>query len=138
MKKYNIFLLMALAVALTGCDKFLDRKPLDQSSATNYLANQQEMETGLNGVYASNFWVLANNTPLLFAVEASTDLAIKRGGNAEDLAAMGDGGPFVINNALVNTCWSQAYKLVRRMFRPLSTAVFELRPWCCVPGHTCT
>ena len=114
MKKIYMLPLFLLLMGAVGCQKFLDRKPLDASSATNFLSNQTEMEQGLNGVYASSMWVLANNTPLLFAVESSTDMAIKRTGNSEDLVAMGEAGPFLLNNGLVNTCWSQAYRLVQR------------------------
>jgi hypothetical protein len=114
MKKLIYFSFLTLLLGTAGCSKFLDRKPLDASSSTNFLANQEEMELSLNGVYGAAFWAFPNNTPLLFAVEASTDLAIKRGGNAEDAVAMGDGGPFLFNNALVNTCWSQAFRLIQR------------------------
>jgi hypothetical protein len=114
MKKYIIILLSISAVSLMSCQKFLDRKPLDASSSSTFLSNQSEMEQGLIGTYASAMWVFPNNTPLPFAIEASTDLAMKRGANAEDLIAMGDGGPFVINNSLTSTCWNQAYKLVQR------------------------
>ena len=114
MKKYIIILLSLSAVAISSCKKFLDRKPLDASSSSTFLSNQSEMEQGLIGTYASAMWVFPNNTPLHFAVEATTDIAMKRGGNAEDLIAMGDGGPFVINNSLTTTCWNQAYKLVQR------------------------
>jgi hypothetical protein len=120
MKKILIPGLLALLLGAAGCDKFLDRKPLDQSSATNFLSNKDEMEQGLTGVYAAAFWMFPNNTPLLYAVEASTDLAMKRGGNAEDFVAMGDGGPFLVNNALVNTCWSQAFRLIQRANQQLS------------------
>ena len=99
---------------LSGCKKFLDRKPLDASTASTFLSNQPEMEQGLNGVYASAFWVMPNNTPLLFAIETTTDVAIKRTGNAEDQVAMGDGGPFLISNSLTTTAWNQAFKLVQR------------------------
>jgi len=114
MKKIIYLPLLLVLLASGGCEKFLDRKPLDASSASNFLSNQDEMEQSLNGVYASAFWVFPNNTPLLFAVEASTDLAMKRGGNDEDRVALGDGGPFIVNNSLVNTCWSQAFKLIQR------------------------
>lgn len=114
MKKIIYIPIVLLAIAAGGCNKFLDRKPLDASSASNFLSNQDEMEQSLNGVYAAAFWVFPNNTPLLFAVEASTDIALKRGGNQEDVAALGDAGPFLVNNTLVNTCWSQGYKLVQR------------------------
>jgi hypothetical protein len=114
MKKIIYISILVVLFGSIGCSKFLDRKPLDASSSTNFLFNQEEMELSLNGVYGAAFWAFPNNTPLLFAVEASTDLAIKRGGNAEDAVAMGDGGPFLVNNALVNTCWNQAFKLVQR------------------------
>lgn len=114
MKKYIILPLLLSIIAISGCKKFLDRKPLDASTASTFLSNQAEMEQGLNGVYASAFWVMPNNTPLLFAIESSTDIAIKRTGNAEDQVAMGDGGPFLISNSLTTTAWNQAYKLVQR------------------------
>lgn len=107
-------LTLALLAGVTGCDKFLDRKPLDASSSSNFLTNAEEMELGLNGVYAAAFWIFPNNTPLMYAVESSTDIAMKRGGNAEDFVALGDAGPFLLNNALVNTCWSQAFRLIQR------------------------
>jgi hypothetical protein len=114
MKKQLLLLLPILALSFSACQKFLDRKPLDASSATTFLSNQAEMEQGLTGVYASSMWVIANNTPMLFEIEASTDMAMKRGGNASDLIAMGDGGPFLVTNAVTVNAWNQAYKLVQR------------------------
>jgi hypothetical protein len=114
MKKYIFILLSTAALGFSACQKFLDRKPLDASSASNFLSNQAEMEQGLIGVYASSMWVFPNNTPLLFAIESTTDMAMKRGGNAEDLIAMGDGGPFLVNNSVTTTAWNQAYRLVQR------------------------
>ena len=114
MKNIIYILLTTLVIMVSGCDKFLDRKPLDASSSSTYMINQAEMEQALTGVYASALWTFPNNTPLLFAVESSTDIAMKRGGNAEDLVAMGEAGPFLINNFLVNTCWNAAYRQVNR------------------------
>ncbi len=114
--KKNILTLLSITtvIALSSCNKFLDKKPLDASSSSTFLSNQSEMEQGLIGTYASAMWVFPNNTPLLFAVESSTDIAMKRGGNAEDNIAMGDAGPFLFNNSVPSTCWNQAYKLVQR------------------------
>ena len=114
MKK--IFLIIAVSAAglLAGCKKFLDRQPLDSSSSATFLATESEMELGLTGVYAASFFQFPNNTPLIFDIETCTDLAIRRTGNAEDQIAMGDAGPFLINNSLTTTAWSQAYKLVSR------------------------
>jgi hypothetical protein len=113
MKKI-IYLPLALALFTgAGCDKFLDRKPLDGASAATYLQTQDEMELSLTGVYASSMWVFPNNTPYFFALESATDMAIKRGGNAEDQVAMGEGF-FFINNALANTAWSAGYRQIQR------------------------
>jgi len=115
MKKYIITIFTITSViALSSCNKFLDRKPLDASASSTFLSNQSEMEQGLIGTYASAMWVFPNNTPLLFAVESSTDMAMKRGGNAEDNIAMGDAGPFLFNNSVPVICWNQAYRLVQR------------------------
>ena len=114
MKKQLLLLLPVLALSFSACQKFLDRKPLDASSATTFLSNQAEMEQGLTGVYASSMWVIANNIPMLFEIEATTDMAMKRGGNPSDLIAMGDGGPFLVTNAVTVSAWNQAYKLVQR------------------------
>lgn len=114
MKKISSILFLTAVVALSGCNKFLDRQPLDSASSATFMQTEEEMNLALNGVYAASFWQFPNNTPLLFAIESTTDLAIKRTGNAEDQVAMGDGGPFLIGNSLPGTSWNQAYKLVTR------------------------
>jgi len=114
MKKIILLLVPIAVIGLSSCQKFLDRKPLDASSAATFLSNQAEMEQGLNGVYAAGMWVMFSNTPLLFEIEASTDLAMKRVGNASDQVAMGDGGPFLITNSMTITAWNQAFRLVQR------------------------
>lgn len=124
MKKIYLLPLLLLMIGAGGCKKFLDRKPLDQSSATNFLSNQTEMEQGLTGVYGAAMWVFPNNTPLMYAVEASTDLAIKRVGNAEDFVALGEAGPFLLNNDLVNRCWNQAFRLIQRANQQLQQMPF--------------
>lgn len=113
MKKYLFLALIPLLFMVSSCEKFLDRKPLDASSVTTFLSNEAEMELGLNGVYASGMWVVANNTPMLFSIEATTDLAMNRGGTAPDLIALGEGS-FSVSNSITTTAWSQAYKLVQR------------------------
>ena len=110
----------AMIALFSGCKKFLDRKPLDQSATTTFLSNAEEMELGLNGVYATALWQFPNNTPLLWAIEATTDIGIRRTGNADDQIAMGDAGPFLISNSLTTTAWGQEYKLVARANQQLA------------------
>lgn len=114
MKKIFIITAFALAVAAAGCKKFLDRKPLDASASSTFLSNEAEMDLGVTGVYASAFWAVANNVPLLYSIESTTDLALRRTGNAEDQIAMGDAGPFLVSNGLTVVAWNQEYKLVAR------------------------
>ena len=97
----------ALTAILSGCNKFLDRKPLDASAASTFMSNEAEMDQGLTGVYASAFWSIANNVPLMFSIESTTDLAIRRTGNSEDQVAMGDAGPFLVSNGLTVIAWNQ-------------------------------
>ncbi|NDF99504.1 MAG: RagB/SusD family nutrient uptake outer membrane protein, partial [Chitinophagia bacterium] len=108
MKKISSILMLTALLGVAGCSKFLDRQPLDSSSSATFMQSEEEMNLALNGVYAAAFWQFPNNTPLLFAIESSTDLAIKRTGNAEDQVAMGDGGPFLISNTLPGNSWQQA------------------------------
>lgn len=117
MKK--IFIGIAAIALFSGCKKFLDRKPLDASATTTFLSNAEEMELGLNGVYAGAFWQFPNNTPLLGAIEATTDVGIRRTGNADDQIAMGDAGPFLISNSLTVTAWQQEFRLVARASQQL-------------------
>ena len=112
MKQILYLTIVTTLLVFSGCDDFLDRQPLDSLSSETFYQTEAEMDLGLNGVYAASFWVFPNNMPLLWAIESSTDIALKRVGNAEDLIAAGDGGPFLINNSLTTTAWSQAYKLV--------------------------
>jgi starch-binding outer membrane protein, SusD/RagB family len=113
MKKIFYIPILILPFLIGGCKKYLDRKPLDASAGTTFFTNQDEMDQSLNGVYASTLWTFPNNTPLLFAIEASTDIAIRRDQNAEDFIALGDGS-FFNNNAIVSSSWGQAYRLVQR------------------------
>jgi hypothetical protein len=112
MKKIFFLSVFASLILFSACNKFLDRQPLDSLSSETFFQTEAEMELGLNGVYAASFWAFPNNMPLLWAIETTTDVALKRVGNAEDQIAAGDGGPFLINNSLTTTAWSQAYKLV--------------------------
>ena len=94
MKKIFFLSVFASLILFSACNKFLDRQPLDSLSSETFFQTEAEMELGLNGVYAASFWAFPNNMPLLWAIETTTDVALKRVGNAEDQIAAGDGGPF--------------------------------------------
>ncbi|MHA4844141.1 RagB/SusD family nutrient uptake outer membrane protein [Flavitalea antarctica] len=123
MKKILSISLLAAVTLLYGCKKFLDRKPLDASAASTFLTNEAEMDLGLTGVYASAFWAVANNVPLMYSIESTTDLAIRRTGNAEDQIALGNAGPFLVSNGITVVAWDQEYKLVARANQQLQGMV---------------
>jgi len=112
MKKLIFLSVFATLIIFSGCEKFLDRQPLDSLSSETFYQTEAEMELGLNGVYTASFWVFPNYLPLLWAIETTTDIALRRTGTPEDLIAAGDGGPFLINNLLTTMAWDQAYRLV--------------------------
>ena len=114
MKNIFTIALITCTALLAGCSKFLDRKPLDASASSTFLSNEAEMDIGLTGVYAGAFWAVANNIPLMYSIESTTDLALRRTGNAEDQIAMGDAGPFLVSNGITTIAWGQEYKLVAR------------------------
>lgn len=48
----NIFLFLALAGIYSSCNKFLDRKPINQATDDNFWTNEAEAENGTAGSYA--------------------------------------------------------------------------------------
>jgi len=67
MKKISSILLMAAVVVLSGCNKFLDRQPLDSASSATFMQTEEEMNLALNGVYAADIICeicLSNATPI--------------------------------------------------------------------------
>ena len=120
MRKIYFITFIAAVGFLYSCNKFLDRKPLDASASSTFLSNESEMNIGMTGVYASAFWAVANNVPLMYSIESTTDLALRRTGNAEDQIAMGDAGPFLVSNGITVVAWDQEYKLVARANQQLA------------------
>lgn len=111
MKK--LLYLTTLTILISSCSKFLDRQPLDSASSETFLATDAELNLGITGVYAAAHWSNPNQTPLLFAVDATTDYCLKRTGNDEDNVALGE-GKLLISNGLTVRAWQQAYNLVSR------------------------
>lgn len=103
--------------ALMGCQKFLDRQPLDSISSSNFLTNETEINLGLTGVYNAAQWNYGgSNTPLLKRIESVTDVGLARkGSDQEDLMALGDNGPFINGNAIPSSAWGNAYSLISRV-----------------------
>lgn len=106
MKKivYTASLCIALS-AMTGCTKFLDRKPLDAPATGQFLNNEKEINVSLNAAYRS-YWDYGL-VPYLSATDAWSDLAILR---ANDLGE----GTYDTYNAHSSGLWRQMYVTIQR------------------------
>jgi hypothetical protein len=67
MKKIFYIALFASASLLCGCNKFLDRKPLDASASSTFLSNEAEMDLGLT-VFMPHLFGLWQTTSLCHIV----------------------------------------------------------------------
>lgn len=86
MKKYLIYLAGMVFMLITGCDKNLERYPLDSPSASSFYTNDVEIQGGVNACY--RFIVAGNNG--YFAPEFSYDalaetVFIRGGGFAQNV-----------------------------------------------------
>ena len=86
MKKYLIYLAGMVFMLITGCDKNLERYPLDSPSANSFYTNNVEIQGGVNACY--RFIVAGNNG--YFAPEFSYDalaetVFIRGGGFAQNV-----------------------------------------------------
>jgi len=63
MNMKKIYILLFLALALSSCDKYLDRKPLDTFDATNFWVNESNVRLYAQGCYVRrNSLTVANTT----------------------------------------------------------------------------
>src|SRR5690606_41460484 len=73
----NIILLSSFIIILSGCEKFLERAPLDSSATGSFVKNEYEIDAGLMAIYRSVNWDYG-----LVLYQSSTDpwsyLAISR------------------------------------------------------------
>lgn len=51
MKRYTIYMMVALTLILGGCADFLDREPLSQASENTFWKTEADAETGVNALY---------------------------------------------------------------------------------------
>lgn len=104
MKK--IIMCAGVLLGLAGCQKYLDRQPLDTPAAATYFGNEAEMNLGLTGVYASSYWV-SGNVPAQVFFDLYSDIGLER---AAGIAS----GSFDAANGTVATYWSQMFQTVSR------------------------
>jgi len=108
MKKRILYIstLVCALIGLAGCQKFLDKNPLDVPATTTFLTNDKEINVSLTAIYKSVNWDFGL-VPYQSATDAWTDLAILR---ANDLGE----GTFDTYNAHPATLWKNAYMQIQR------------------------
>ena len=108
--KNKILLSLCLgATILTGCDKFLDLKPLDSQTEIIYFKTPKHFKEAANALHANMYgWqangqkASANNTyQLIF--DWGTDIVIANGGEASGVNVAGTGDVY----------WEQMYLWLR-------------------------
>lgn len=114
MKKTYIYFCIALlgALSLSGCEKFLDRFPYDQSSSGTVFASAQKAESVLTGVY-SNLAYDYNALEILNwdAYAGVIDPAASAGLTGNYLFLAGTIQP---NNSMFENWWKRLYEGVNR------------------------
>lgn len=80
MKKNIIYTALMVLLLVTGCDKALERYPLDVPSAETFYTNETEVQGGVNACYS--FVVAGNNGYLVpeFSWDGLSDVVFIRGG----------------------------------------------------------
>jgi starch-binding outer membrane protein, SusD/RagB family len=80
MKNNLLVIVMMVLLLLTGCEKALERYPLDVPSAETFYTNETEISGGVNACYS---YVVASNNGYLspeFSWDALSDIVFIRGG----------------------------------------------------------
>lgn len=79
--KKNILILSVAALALTSCDDFLNKTPLDKQSAETYFKTETELQLFSNNFYSSPYTVKANDA----IFQEQNDLIFQTGSLASEL-----------------------------------------------------
>src|SRR5690606_37895463 len=102
----NIILLSSFIIILSGCEKFLERAPLDSPATGSFFKNENEIDAGLMAIYRSVNWDFGL-VPYQSTTDAWADLAILR---ANDLGE----GTFDTYNSHPASLWQDAYLTIQR------------------------
>lgn len=102
----NITVLGLSLLTFSGCQKFLEKEPLDSPATGSFLKNENEINAALTSVYRSINWDFGL-VPYQSATDAWADIAILR---ANDLGE----GTFDTYNAHPANLWKSAYTTIQR------------------------
>lgn len=114
MQRRSYITVVAICLVFTaGCNKYLERYPLDGPSDQSFFTNAGELMLAVNGCYeALNYQPTGSNLmPLALITDNCTDLSWDRNNSA--LQQIGNGS-HDSNNGTVVSVWTAAYKDIAR------------------------
>jgi hypothetical protein len=98
-----------MALAGTGCKKFLDRQPISTSTEGNYYTNTSEVETGVIGCYAALRSVYKDD-PVIVGLRSDDSYIAE----SESDINLIDGFKEGATNSYVAQYWQDAYYVIRQ------------------------
>ncbi|MEJ5144511.1 RagB/SusD family nutrient uptake outer membrane protein [Sphingobacterium sp. MYb388] len=104
-------LFVGILFVMGGCDKYLDRSPLDGPSDEKYFANQEELTLVVNGLYSAVVFHPTDDMPINLTLDDATDIGWDR--NTSDLQAVGR-GDYDSNNGYIRNIWTNSYKVISK------------------------
>ena len=102
-------LFLGILFLTVGCDKYLDRSPLDGPSDDNYFTNQEELTLVVNGLYSALVFHPTDDMPINLTLDDATDIGWDR--NTSALQSIGR-GDFDSNNGYILSIWTNSYKVI--------------------------
>lgn len=111
--KLNIPVIAAgcLVFLATGCNKQLDRLPLDSPSSASFYNDATEVELGVLGCYKSLTWELKSTRPWPVMMDNTTDVSWNRSSHPSQ--ELGNGTATSTNESAQNA-WTGFYKAIGR------------------------
>ncbi|CAG5067363.1 hypothetical protein DYBT9623_00083 [Dyadobacter sp. CECT 9623] len=121
MKFTKYILLIFCCIAVTSCDDYLERFPLDNPSDETFLRTEAELDLAVTGVYNTLWFGGAGdvNGPFFQMLDAATDIGWER--NTSSLQNLGMGNANA-DNAMISSYWSGFYRGIGRCNYILSKA----------------
>lgn len=116
-KRYllKIAMLLAIAISLSGCEKFLEEDMKSSASASNFYETEGEAQAAVNGVYAILYNIFSDSN-FFTAVEGSTDLLTMRSTNNID----GSFGYSPVTPGVGTMVWKYGYQGVMQANNTIS------------------
>lgn len=122
MKKIKTILLFCVALAMTGCNDFIDLSPISQASENNFYKTQSDMETAMNSVYNTLYDIYGPSCLPSYFGEAASDNAYCNETAYEFGAkiAIAEHKNVNTDNAMVLDFWNYYYKALFKINNVIS------------------